>query len=204
MKRIYTLIIIALCSLGIFNAKAAMTADQVMSRVSATMTTPQSISVTFSYSGAAGNGNGAMTICRNKFTYNSGDLAIWYNGRSQWVLQRSAKEVSLSEPTKAELAESNPFYLISNYRSLYTAKLITAPKGYYKIQLTARNKAQAVRTATITVNASTFQPTQISATMGSGSTTIAIKSFTKGSALPQSYFEFNARMNKGIELIDLR
>lgn len=204
MKRIASLMILAAVSLFVFSARSAMSADQIMDRVAAALTKPQSVSVTFSFSGNGGTGNGTMTVCHNKFTYNSGDLAVWYNGRSQWTLQRSAKEVSLTEPTEAELLESNPFRVISGYKAHYTAKLLTAPAGFYKIQLTARSKAQAVRSATVTVNAKTFIPTRISANMGSGSTTIVIKSFTKGKVLPKSYFEFDARMNKDIELIDLR
>lgn len=201
MKRLITIIILAVgCVFGAF----ALTAEQVMAKVSAALTKPQSVSVTFSFSGSGGTGAGTMTMCRNRFTYNAGDLAVWYNGKQQWTLQRSVKEVSLTEPTSAELVESNPFSVISNYKTLYTATLLTAPKGYYKIELKAKSKAQSVRKAVITVSAATFVPTQISATMASGSTTVTIKSFSKGEALPKTYFEFDKRMNKNVELIDLR
>ena len=45
-----------------------MTADQVMAKVSAALTQPKSVSVTFSFSGAGGSGNGAMTVCKQMFT----------------------------------------------------------------------------------------------------------------------------------------
>lgn len=192
-----------MCLCGV-NAFGALTADQVMAKVSAALTHPGSVSVSFSFSGASGAGNGAITVCKQMFTYVCGDMAVWYDGKTQWVMQKSAKEISLTEPTPAELAESNPFCLITGYKSLYTCKLVTAPSGQYKVQLTARSKANAVRSATVTVNAKTFIPSAITANMSGGSTTITVRSFKASGALSASRFKLSPAQATGYELNDLR
>ena len=197
-----TVIVMALTAIA---GHAAITAEQVLGKVASALTKPASVTVTFAYSGNGQTGNGNMTVCRRLFTYNAGDLTVWYDGKTQWALARSAKEVSVTEPEESELIESNPFMIISNYKNLYTAKLMSAPKGYYKIALTAKSRRAAVRTAVLTVNATTFIPTLIEATMGQNvKTTIHVKSFSKGKALPQSYFRFSSGQHKDIKVNDLR
>ena len=192
-----------MCLCGV-KAFGAMTADQVMAKVSAALTQPKSVSVTFSFSGAGGSGNGAMTVCKQMFTYVAGDIAVWYDGKTQWVRQNSAKEISITEPTAAELVESNPFRVITGYKNLYTCKLLPAPAGTYMVQLTARSKANAVRSAVVTVNAKTFIPNSITATMDGGLSTITISSFKPGAALSAASFRITKAHTNGYELNDLR
>lgn len=186
-------------------ANAAMTAEQILDKVAASLTKAASATVSFSFSANGNSGNGNVTMCREKFSYNAGDLAVWYNGKTQWALQRSANEVSITEPTAAELIESNPFKILSNYKKLYNCSLISSTNGVYKVQLTAKSKSASIKSATITVNSKTYNPVSITASMSSKfKTTIAIKSITKGKALPNSYFEYNTKMNSKVEVIDLR
>lgn len=201
MKYIISIIMMAIAC----GANAAMTAEQVLDKVAASLTKAASATVTFSFSASGRSSSGTVTVCKNKFTYNAGDLAVWYNGKTQWVLQRSANEVTITEPTAEELIESNPFKLISNYKKLYTCSMVSSDKSQYKIKLTAKSKSASVKTATITVNASTYNPTAITATMsGNMKTSITVKSITKGKALPTSYFVYNTKMNSKIEVVDLR
>lgn len=202
IRKIFILTLLAATAVA---ARAAMTADQVLAKVASALTTPPSVSVTFTFSGNGQAGEGAMTVCRNLFTYNAQDLAVWYDGANQWALQRSAGEVTVTEPTAEELIESNPFSIITGYRQHFTGKLLSAPKGMYKIELTAKRRHQAIRSAIITVNAKTFVPELIEATMGQNvKTTVRVKSFIKGKALPKTFFQFNPKLNPKVRINDLR
>jgi outer membrane lipoprotein-sorting protein len=188
-----------------FCANAAMTAEQVLDKVAASLTKAASATVTFSFSSGGHSSSGTVTVCKSKFTYNAGDLAVWYTGKTQWVLQRSANEVTITTPTAEELIESNPFKLISSYKKLYNCSMVSSSKSQYKIKLTAKSKGATVKSATITINASTYNPTAITATMsGNVTTSITVNSLTKGKALPASYFEYNTKMNSKVEVVDLR
>lgn len=187
------------------SADAALTAEQILDKVAATLTKPASTTVAFTFATGGQSIKGNMTVCKHRFTFNAGNLAVWYDGRTQWALQRSDNEVSITEPTPAELAESNPFSIITSYKKNYTCRLLEAPKGKYKVLLTARSKSAAVRTATVTVSASTFRPERINAGMGGNTTNvIRVNSYSTGKALPASYFRFDTTKNKKIEVIDLR
>lgn len=197
--------ILIMCMLAAFSASAALTAQQVLDKVSATLTSPASVSVNFTFSSGGQTGHGTMTVCRDWFTYNAADLAVWYDGHSQWALQRSAGEVSLTEPTADELLESNPFRVISSYRQLYNCQLLQSSKGTYKVKLLAKSRTAAVQSAVITVNVTTFQPVSIEATLSGGTRTkVSVTSFIKGKALPKSFFQFNPKANPSVEVIDLR
>jgi outer membrane lipoprotein-sorting protein len=186
-------------------ANAAMTAEQVLDKVAASFTKAASVTVSFSFTSNGHAASGTVTACKNKFSYSAGDLAVWYNGKTQWALQRSANEVTITEPTAAELIESNPFKILSNYKKLYTCKMLSSDNSQYKIQLTAKSKGASVKSATVTVNAKTYNPVAIVATMsGKLKSTITVRSISKGKALPNSYFEYNPKMNSKVEVVDLR
>jgi outer membrane lipoprotein-sorting protein len=201
MKILVSIIMMAMA----IGANAAMTAEQVLDKVAASFTKAASVTVSFSFTSNGNGASGTVTASGTKFSYSAGDLAVWYNGKTQWALQRSANEVTITEPTASELIESNPFKILSNYKKLYTCKLLSSTNGTYKVQLTAKSKGAGVKSAVVTVNGTTYNPTSIVATMsGKLKTTITVKSISKGKALPKSYFEYNTKMNKKIEVIDLR
>jgi outer membrane lipoprotein-sorting protein len=201
MKILLSIIMMAMAC----GAHAALTAEQVLDKVTATLTKAASTTVSFSFTSGGKSASGSVTVCHEKFTYSAGDLAVWYNGKTQWTLQRSANEVTITEPTADELIESNPFKLISNYKKIYTCKLISSTNNQYKVQLTPKSKGASVKSAVITVSAKTFNPVSISATMGSDlKTVITVKSMTTGKSLPNSYFTYNTKMNSKVEVVDLR
>lgn len=185
-------------------ASATPTAAEVMKKVSDKLTTPASNTISFTVKSSDGRLPGNMTMSRKLFTFSSGNFAVWYDGRTQWTLNRSAKEVNITTPTAEELIESNPFYIISEHSKHYTPKLLTSSKGQYRIELTAKSKSSTVRKATITVNAKTYKPVSINVVTANGTMYITINSISSGKALPKSYFTFNTKMNKDIEVIDLR
>lgn len=204
MTRLKLLISIILAFAAI-PASAALSAEQILDKTAKTLTASPSATVKFSLSSSNGNTSGAITMSGNKFTFNAGDINVWYDGHSQWALQRSAEEVSLTQPTAAELIESNPLTIISNHKKLYNAKLLASSGNAYKIQLTPRGRHSQVRSAIITINKTTFAPKTLQIVLSNKSSiNVTINSISKGAALPASYFKFDAKSHPGVELIDLR
>ena len=184
---------------------SAITAEQILDKAAASLTSAPSVSIKFTTSGSMGNSTGSITMSGNKFTFTSGELSVWYNGSLQWALMRSAEEVSLTKPTASELIESNPFAIITNHKKLYTAKLLDSANGNYRIRLTPKGRHGHLRTATITIGSSNYAVKALSATLNDNSSfNVKVTSTTKGKALPVSYFTFDAKAHPSIELIDLR
>lgn len=195
-KRIL-LILTVLCGVQVARA---VTADEVLDKAAKNITSASSVTIKF----VAGGTDGSLTVGKEKFTFTSQGLSVWYDGKTQWSLDKRAREVSVTEPSAAELIESNPLKIISSWQTHYAAKLLTAPAGKFRVELTAKKKSNAVRSAIITLNAKTYVPVSIELTGSGGKTLFTISAFTKGKALPKSYFTFDARQQPGITVNDLR
>lgn len=149
--------------------------------------------------------NGTLTVSGNKFVMNAGDMTTWYNGKTQWTMSRQAGECNITEPTAEELAQVNPFGVLSSYTKYYTAKMLKGSAGYKKVQLTSRSRSNDVSTAIVTINTATYLPTQISVTLRSGATTtVNITKLATGKALPASTFNYPAKSYPKVEVVDLR
>ncbi|MBO5053384.1 MAG: outer-membrane lipoprotein carrier protein LolA [Muribaculaceae bacterium] len=205
MKRLLNILITLILVLGNgIYSHAAKSATSILDNTAKTFTSPASVTVKFSLSGAT-SGMGQMTMSKQKFTFSAGDMSVWYDGKSQWALQRSAGEVNLTNPTADELAESNPFAILSAYRSLYNAKLISSTKTAYTIELTAKHRHSQIKKAILTISPNKYQLMSIKATLSDNSTlSVKVTSFSPGKALPASYFQYNAHSNPSVKIIDLR
>lgn len=200
---IHLFILVAL-TLTSASASAAPSATQILDKAATVMTSSPSATVKFTMSGAA-TGSGSMTISREKFHFTAGDMTVWFDGKNQWALQKSAGEVNLTEPTNAELVESNPFALISSYKTTYNAKVVSSSSGIYTVELTAKQRHAQIRQATLTINAADYHLRTIDATLSDGKKLrVNVTSLNTGKALPASYFQFNTKSNPQVKLIDLR
>lgn len=188
-----------------FVAKAQMTGDKVLDKSAKVITSAPSMTVNFTVGTSRGNSSGWITMSGKKFIFSSGDLKVWYDGTSQWALQRSVSEVSLTTPTASELVDSNPFELISRHKQLFTAKLLSTSKDGYRVQLTPKSKGSQIKAATVTINSSSFMPKSLDVTMHDGQKMkINVTSTSQGKTLSAAYFKYNPKANPGVELIDLR
>lgn len=188
-----------------FVAKAQMTGDKVLDKSAKVITSAPSMTVNFTVGTSRGNSSGWITMSGKKFIFSSGDLKVWYDGTSQWALQRSVSEISLTTPTASELVDSNPFELISRHKQLFTAKLLSTSKEGYRVQLTPKSKGSQIKAATVTINSSSFMPKSLDVTMHDGQKMkINVTSTSQGKTLSAAYFKYNPKANPGVELIDLR
>ena len=155
-----------------------------------------------------GSTSGTMNIQGQKFHLNSPDMLTWFNGKSQWSMIPGDDEVSLSEPTAAELQAMNPYAFLSLYKKGFNYKMkrgtLTNGKNGYKIFLTADNKKQDIREMYLEVD-NAYNPVRVSIRQGKNNwTRIVINSFQQGKTFKDSEFEFPEKDNSLIEIIDLR
>ncbi len=184
---------------------AAPTGDQILQKTAKLLTSSKSISVKFNLTGNNTTGHGSITMSGKKFTFSAGGISVWYDGHNQWALQQSAGEVNLTIPSQSELLESNPFLIISNYKTSYNVKLLSSDAKFYKVRLTPQAKNNQVKSATITINSKNYQPSSLQLTFADNTKmNVSITSFTTGKTLPVSYFTYNPKAHPDIELIDLR
>ena len=127
---------------------------------------------------------------------------IWFDGKTQWTYMKNNDEVNVSNPTEAQLQAINPYNFINLYRNGFSYTMTTKGANY-EVHLTATNKKRSVQEMYITVNKSTYVPTNVKMRQSSGWTTIKISNF-KATKLSDSMFRFNSKDYPHAEVIDLR
>lgn len=187
-------------------AAATYTASQILDKAVEAMRNAPSLNILMTIQeGNNGSYNAALTIAGDKFKYEFGTLSVLFDGKTQWTVDKGQKEVSVTEPTVDEIAESNPLAFVSNYKKNYTAKLVSRSNGNYTVSLTALKKSSYVRSAQIVVNEATWMPVSVSAVLSTGQKLfINVVSITRGKTMPTADFRFDIKKNTGFEIIDLR
>lgn len=207
VTRTYRIIFAALLfALVAATAYAADTASSVMSRCAAKLNSAGMCEVAFIIRGQQSPIAGTLTMEQAYFRMDTPQVKVWYDGRTQWTMLSSSREVSITEPTAAELMETNPFTVLNSYASHYKAMLVKAPAGKKAVQLTPlTGSPSGIRKAVVTVNTSSWLPTALSVTFTDGNEIRAeVSKVTFGKKLPVSSFRYDSKLFPASEIIDLR
>ncbi|MDE6513793.1 MAG: hypothetical protein K2L05_06380 [Muribaculaceae bacterium] len=194
MKRLLSIILLlSLAAALAVNAKVPPQVTRAVSRVKAA----PALNVEFTVNGQAGS----ATLCGQMFTYQFPMASVFYDGKTQWSYSPADKEVTIFNPTAAELAESNPLQILSRLASDYSGTAL--PDRPNTVRLSALNPKNPVTEATVVFNPSTGWPTEITIICGNQRTHLENIRFTpsKTTKAPET-FKFKAP--KGTTINDLR
>ena len=198
MKKICFLITAALLSV----ATCAQTAKSVLDKAAANITVKSGVQAEFKMTGSMGNTSGTIAIKGRKFHATTPQAIVWFDGKTQWTYMKNNDEVNISTPTEAQLQAINPYNFINLYKNGYTATLNSSGKDYV-VHLTAATKDKKIRELFITINKTSYNPTQVKLLQGTKWTIFDIKNLKKQN-LSDSQFRFNAKDFPQAEVIDLR
>ena len=229
MKRHLSLALLALLlqsSLGCFSVWAASKdaeTRKVLDNTAAQISKSGGISLQFTATSllgktTQGSSSGSMDISGKKFYMQTADMKTWFDGKTQWTLQStpvlgspsstSMEEVSMTEPTGAELQAINPYAFLEIYKrgfnyKMKRGKLTNGAEGY-KIYLTADNAKQEIREIYLEVD-NRYYPVRISMRQGKNQwMRIVINRFVTGKTFEQGHFTFPKDKYPNAEVIDLR
>lgn len=182
----------------------AATPQQLLAAAAKKLADAPSVSASFTMQtngGRGGNARGTMLMARKACTVSAGGMTMWYDGATQWVYNVASEEVTVSKPELADLLESNPFVLISNYASHFK---VSAGQGRCAI-LTPKDKSRSgIESAKVWFDAAGW-PSRIQVQFQSDSSVdINVSKIAVGKALPASTFRFDPKKHPGVDVIDLR
>ena len=161
MKRIRSLLIIALFFLLNSVSTSAQNAANILAQASNKFSNSKSISATFSLIDNGRSQSGSIIVAGNKFAISTPQLSTWFDGNTQWSYSPNIKEVNITTPTSDELQQINPFAIISSIRNNFNSKLLSSAKGTYKNQLTPKKSNQSIKNVEFTLISSTYFPSLI-------------------------------------------
>lgn len=151
--------------------------------------------------------NGTFLMKGNKFAFNTKEMQVYFDGKTQWAYMPEINEVSITNPTEKELAETNPLALLQAYTTKSTTKHIknTSVKDAYTIELNPKDKTSDIKKIQVVINKKTYFPRSIQLVDKKGMiSTLALTKFQKGVKTDDKTFIFDSSIYKDIEINDLR
>lgn len=202
--KLRTLISALLLALAIGATAAVPTAADILERTSKEMKAASGIKASFTATYNGQKATGDIILAGNRFHVATQAMTTWYDGRTQWSYSLGNHEVSVSEPTAEELTQVNPFAIMESLRADYTARRVTAPKGYDMIELKPKGQSDYSKIM-LAISSATSLPSEIVFYTTDGSvTSIKITDITRIKAPAAATFRFDAKKYPGVDVIDLR
>lgn len=150
---------------------------------------------------------GTFTLKGSKFVLEMDAMKSWFDGKTQWSYVQQNNEVSITEPSEKELAETNPMAILSGFKSKCLIKFSTKIKSEqnYCIEMIPKIINKDISKIEVQVNKSNGNLFSIRLTNKNGSTSfLTLSNFQKGLNVSDNIFVFNAARYKGVTVNDLR
>lgn len=200
MKRILNILVMLAVTICSANAQ---TAKQVLDKTASVLSNKGGVTANFSITGKnIGTTSGKISVKGRMFQATTPQAMVWFNGKTQWTYMKSQQEVNVSNPTEAELQAINPYNFINIYKKGYSYTMKTVSAGY-EVHLKATDAKRQIQEMYITVNKSTYAPSQVKMRQGKKWTTINVSSLKKAN-LSNSVFTFPSKDYPNAEVVDLR
>jgi len=149
--------------------------------------------------------SGVFIIKGTKFLLEMDDNKVWFDGKTQWALMLENNEVSITEPTVAEIAQINPMAILSGFKAksnLKFSKLISAKN--HIVELTPKLKANDFTKIEVQIEKNTGNLKSMKLFTKDGSTLLTLNNYKSGIKISDDTFTFNKLKYKGITINDLR
>ncbi len=184
------------------SAQAALTPRQLLDKAASVVGRKGGATAQFTITADKHTMSGTIAIKGSKFYAQTQQTTTWYDGKTQWTYVADTDEVNISQPTKAQQTQLNPYTFLSLYKKGY-ALSARKVKGMHEVRLVAQNAKQPIQEAFITLNPTTYQPTMVRMKQQGRWLTITIRNFR---AVNQSdaTFVFPSKRYPTAEIIDLR
>lgn len=167
-----------------------------------------SLSTRFEASDPTGKVTGEAVVAGKRFVIvtDAGDFETWFDGKTQWTYNEASGEVSMTEPTPAEILEVNPLAIITDVKDRYRiTPLAAAESAVSRFRLEPVGDNQAVKSAVVTIDNRSGWPVEIQAVLNdSGSVSLRFSETTVGEKIAPERFRYNPAFHPGAEIIDLR
>jgi outer membrane lipoprotein-sorting protein len=150
--------------------------------------------------------SGTFILKGNKFVLDTDGTKAWFDGKTQWTYVADSKEVSVTEPTESELADTNPLAILSKFRAKSFIRFSkTKSSANHIIELNPKSKKEEFSQVQVQINKATGNLVSIKLTDKKGSTTLlTLSNYQKGVKVPDNTFVFNKANYKGVTINDLR
>jgi outer membrane lipoprotein-sorting protein len=149
---------------------------------------------------------GEFTLKGTKFVLEMDEMKVWFDGKTQWSFNSKNNEVTITEPSEKEIAETNPMAILSGFKSKSSISFskINSTRNYI-IEMLPKVKGSEILKIEVQVNKANKNLFSIRLTNKNGSSSLlTLNNFQQGITLPDKFFTFNFSKYKGVSENDLR
>jgi len=153
---------------------------------------------------------GQMLLKGTKFFYDTPELAVYYDGKTQWVYQKNIEEVSISEPRQQDVQSLNPILVFEMYRTdcdykYKGEKTDIKKRKVHEISLTPKNKKEDIKQIDLQIIPNDYIPVFFHIIYKNKQEfRIYIDKYQVKSDISDSLFEFDKSNYPQVEINDLR
>ncbi len=153
---------------------------------------------------------GMIALKDDKFHFDTPDMESWFDGKTQWVLQKDWDEVTVSEPTQDEVTALNPKTIFDLYKQGSSYKYLgektdIANRKVHEIELRPNDKTGDIKKVVLEISKKSNFPFKLHIVMTNGlENTIHISKYLIHAGLKDSKFSFDKNKYPQAEIIDLR
>ncbi len=151
--------------------------------------------------------SGSFTLKGTKFILEMEALKLWFDGKTQWSYVQQNNEVSITEPSEKELAETNPMAILSGFKSKCLIRFSSKTKSEqnYCLEMVPKLKNKDLVKIEVQVNKNNGNLFLICIYYTNESkSTLLISNFQKKINIAETNFVFNSAKHKGVTINDLR
>lgn len=151
--------------------------------------------------------SGSFTLKGTKFILEMEALKLWFDGKTQWSYVQQNNEVSITEPSEKELAETNPMAILSGFKSKCLIRFSSKTKSEqnYCLEMVPKLKNKDLVKIEVQVNKNNGNLFLICIYYTNGSkSTLLLSNFQKNINIADTNFVFNSAKHKGVTINDLR
>lgn len=165
-----------------------------------------SLSVTKKNAVTSQSGSGTFTLKGNKFVLEMDDMKAWFDGKTQWAYMEQSNEVSITEPTETELAQTNPMAILLGYKTKCIVRFSkTKSAQNHIVEMIPKLKTNDFIKIEVQVNKNSGNLVSIKLTDKKyTSTLLTLSNYQKGVKITDDVFVFNKAKFKGVTMNDLR
>lgn len=150
---------------------------------------------------------GEITIDKLLFRVMLNGIETKFDGLTQWVYMSENNEVTISEPTRDELVESNPMMMIEHYYELHRVNMDNEqPDGAFAINFFPKNpKTCDFFKIHFIIDEETYMPREMVMSQRNGDkVTLKWEAFAPIDDCPKSTFTFNVAEYPNVVVNDMR
>lgn len=153
------------------------------------------------------NISGKLLMEGNKFHFDTNEMQVWFDGKTQWTVQHSSgiSEIYIAEPTPAEQQSVNPYLLLSNYKDSFSARLVQKQRGIGEVILNAVDDKQELKAVNLSIKEGGELKQLVLTFPDEREYHVHVLSFRNGLTFQKNTFTLpEAELKKASEVIDMR